>query len=142
MKLAEIEDGVIVNVAVVDPERIPDWMEGWPEVTDAGPGWVVSGKAFTPPPEPEPPPEPVAFLDHLEAQVSAGKLTEGEAIAWAAGTIPDAVLAEIDALPEPERLRAKLEAVSRDPVQPDSPAAKAFEAVRIEPVLPGGKIEA
>lgn len=33
MNLAEIKNGVVVNTITVDPDDIPDWASGWPEVT-------------------------------------------------------------------------------------------------------------
>lgn len=52
MRVAEIKDGVVVNVVLVDPNNIPQGMGWWPEAGDAGPGWTYDGEAFFPPPEP------------------------------------------------------------------------------------------
>lgn len=57
MNKAQIENGVVVNVIVVDPDNIPDWCSSWPTITDGGIGWYWDGSVFTPPPEPA---EPVA----------------------------------------------------------------------------------
>lgn len=55
MRLAEVKDGVVVNVIEVDPDGVPDWCADWPETESAGPGWLYDGSAFTAPPEPDPP---------------------------------------------------------------------------------------
>lgn len=53
MRLAQLQDGFVVNAIEVDPARIPDWATDWPElVEDAGIGWAWDGEAFTPPPGP------------------------------------------------------------------------------------------
>lgn len=49
MRLAHIENGVVVNVIEVDPENVPDWAAGWPEVDQVGPGWSVEGEDIVPP---------------------------------------------------------------------------------------------
>lgn len=49
MRLAEIKNGIVTNIAEVDPDNIPDFMAGWPEVSDAGPGWTHDGTTFAPP---------------------------------------------------------------------------------------------
>ena len=49
MKLAEIKDGKVVNVIVVDAAEGP-W-EGWPEIPEgAGINWDYDGSTFTAPP--------------------------------------------------------------------------------------------
>lgn len=50
MNKAEIIDGKVVNVILVDPENIPDWCADWPETEEAGPGWLYDGSTFSPPP--------------------------------------------------------------------------------------------
>ena len=53
MRLAQLQDGVVVNAIEVDPARIPDWATDWPELVEgAGIGWAWDGEAFTPPPGP------------------------------------------------------------------------------------------
>lgn len=55
---AQIENGIVVNVIVVDPENIPEWCADWPTITEGGIGWSWDGANFTaPPPPPEPTPE-------------------------------------------------------------------------------------
>lgn len=54
MRLAEIKNGVVVNVIEVDPATTPDWAAGWPEAGQAGPGWTYDGEVFSPPPPPTP----------------------------------------------------------------------------------------
>lgn len=50
MRLGQIESGVVINAIEVDPANIPDWAEGWPELTgDTGPGWTWDGTAFAAP---------------------------------------------------------------------------------------------
>ncbi|CAB4138893.1 hypothetical protein UFOVP343_23 [uncultured Caudovirales phage] len=50
MNKAEIIDGKVVNVIVVDPDNIPDWCASWPETDQAGPGWLYQDGQFLPPP--------------------------------------------------------------------------------------------
>jgi len=51
MRLAQIENGLVVNVIEVDPQNIPDWAADWPEAGDAGPGSAYDGQIFTAPVE-------------------------------------------------------------------------------------------
>lgn len=50
MNKAEIIDGKVVNVILVDPNNIPDWCFSWPESDEAGPGWLYQDGQFLPPP--------------------------------------------------------------------------------------------
>jgi len=52
MRIAQVENGVVVNVIEVSPNDWPDFATGWPQAGDAGPGWVVDGAGFKPPPPP------------------------------------------------------------------------------------------
>lgn len=52
MRLAEIENGIVVNVIEVDPLNPPAWAAGWPEAGEAGPAWGYDGETFTPPAAP------------------------------------------------------------------------------------------
>lgn len=54
MRKAEIIDGKVANVIEVDPSNVPDWCADWPEVTDAGIGWLYQGGKFIQPPAPQP----------------------------------------------------------------------------------------
>lgn len=49
MRLAQIIDGVVVNVAEVDPFDMPDFMADWVEAENAGPGWVLQDGKLSPP---------------------------------------------------------------------------------------------
>jgi len=51
MKKAEIIDGKVANLILVDPENIPDWCADWPEPTDeTSIGWLYQDGQFLPPP--------------------------------------------------------------------------------------------
>jgi hypothetical protein len=49
MRLAQIVDGVVVNVAEVEPGKVPEFMADWVPAGSAGPGWLYDGEAFTAP---------------------------------------------------------------------------------------------
>ena len=49
MRLAEIQDGIVINVIVADDDNIPEWCADWPECPDGGPGWSWDGTTFLPP---------------------------------------------------------------------------------------------
>lgn len=55
MNKAEIKDGIVTNVILVDPTSIPDWCANWPNASE---GCQIGGSyadgVFTPLPEPEP----------------------------------------------------------------------------------------
>lgn len=51
MRLAQIENGVVVNVIEVDPQDVPEWAADWPEAGNAGPGSAYDGQTFTAPVE-------------------------------------------------------------------------------------------
>lgn len=54
MRLAQIEDGTVVNVAEARRGAVPGFMFGWPEAgPEVGIGWTWDGETFAPPaPEP------------------------------------------------------------------------------------------
>lgn len=52
MVKAQIENGIVINVIVIDPDNIPDWCADWPTITEGGIGWTWDGTAFYPPLEP------------------------------------------------------------------------------------------
>ena len=79
MRLAQIEDGVVVNVIEVDPAALPDWAEGWPEAGAAGPGWSWDGEVFTPPPPPDPAEALAAERAAMVCSRLQGRLVLGEA---------------------------------------------------------------
>ena len=74
MRLAQIEDGVVVNVIEVDPAALPDWAQGWPEAGAAGPGWSWDGEVFTPPPPPDPAEARTAAIARVNAQAGQVRL--------------------------------------------------------------------
>lgn len=87
MKKAEIIDGKVVNVIVVDPDNIPDWCASWPDADEAGPGWLYQYGQFLPPPPVAPTREEqeaarkaayVAEADPLFFMSQRGEATEEE----------------------------------------------------------------
>lgn len=54
MRYAVIENGVVVNVVIADPQVAA--VKGWIRSDDAGPGWRWDGAKFDPPPRPPAPP--------------------------------------------------------------------------------------
>ena len=79
-RYALIENGVVANVIVADPEFAAS-VNAILCAEQAGPGWLYDGTAFTappPPPEPVAPPAPtkeelLAQLAALQAQIVAMK---------------------------------------------------------------------
>jgi hypothetical protein len=57
MNLAEIKNGIVANIILVDPANIPDFCADWPEAPE---GCQIGGSyvdgVFIPLPEPEPEP--------------------------------------------------------------------------------------
>lgn len=94
MRLAQIEDGIVVNVIEVDPVAVPDWAADWPEAAEAGPGWLWDGENFEPPPEPEPP-EPDRAAER-ESMVCSR--FQAKAALYLAGLLPavEAAIAQAD----------------------------------------------
>lgn len=122
MRLAQIIDGVVVNIIVADAR--PDWAADWPEAGDASPGWqLVDGQLVPPSP-------PVLSLSDLPSVslaqivtilIEDAFLTEAEATAWMAGTLPTAVSALIDTLPADQRVYARLRAARPTDVRAADP---------------------
>jgi hypothetical protein len=56
MRKAEIANGRVANIILVDPQSIPGWCADWPEPPDAvSIGWLYDGTSFSPPPAAVPP---------------------------------------------------------------------------------------
>lgn len=94
MRLAQIEDGVVSNVAEVDPEFIPEFMQEWRTLPDeAGPGWLWDEDTLTYSP-PAPPALTVedyktAVQAHLDAAAQSRLYTDGNSLAtYTASTNP------------------------------------------------------
>jgi len=86
MKLAQIENGVVVNV--IEADARPDWAQDWPEAEASAPGWRYANGAFTEPePEPEPVPRSVSAVQGRAALDGAGMLDAATAAAQAAGGV-------------------------------------------------------
>jgi len=50
MKLAQITDGLVTSIILVDPANVPDWAEGWPKATGrAEIGGTYSNGVFSEP---------------------------------------------------------------------------------------------
>lgn len=113
---AEIVDGTVVNLILVDDLDVPNWCASWPTATaDAHIGGSYSGGVFSPvppaPPIPAPVPVSISFAQLLIGLVTEQWITEAEGEAWLAGTLPAAVLTVIDALPADQRFAAKARAL-------------------------------
>lgn len=51
MNKAEIINGKVNNVILVDPENVPDWCTNWPDApNDVSQGWSYANGQFSPPP--------------------------------------------------------------------------------------------
>lgn len=85
MRLAQTEDGVVVNVIEADPAAVPDWAADWPEAAEAGPGWLWDGEAFTPPPEIETDPAEALAAERAAMQCSR---FQAKAALLSAGLLP------------------------------------------------------
>lgn len=116
MQKAQIENGVVVNLIMVDSNAVPDWCADWPVASDeVGIGWSYADGVFTSPPEPPPAPAPVpasiSFAQLLIGLVAEQWITEAEGEGWLTGTLPAAVTAVINALPVEQRFAAKARAL-------------------------------
>jgi hypothetical protein len=71
MKLAQIDGGIVVNVAEVDPSAVPDFMADWVETEEAGPGWTWTEEGGFAPPEQVEKTVPVpAVVSRLQARLA------------------------------------------------------------------------
>ena len=130
MRLAEIIDGVVTNVAEVDADTIPEFMADWVEAETAGPGWLYDGEEFTQP-NPQPAPVPnLSFAQLMIGLVSEGWITTAEGEAWLTGTLPAPVLALIGTLPEAQRFPAKARALRPTIVERTDPLVSALGAAQ------------
>jgi hypothetical protein len=70
MNLADIKNGIVTNIILVDPANIPDFCADWPEATE---GCQIGGSyvkgIFIPLPEPEP--EPPTLKQQQVARAAA-----------------------------------------------------------------------
>lgn len=78
MNKAKIDNGVVVNAVLVDPNNIPDWCADWPELVDgAWIGWLWDGSTFSPPPpEPLPVPQTISMRQCRLQLLADGNLDE------------------------------------------------------------------
>lgn len=86
MRLAQVENGIVVNVIEIEPENKPDWAASWSEAGNAGPGWTFDGEMFLPPAEPEPAPATqedyrLAVQAHIDATAVARLYDSGTSCA-------------------------------------------------------------
>lgn len=115
MRKAQVENGIVTNVILVDPDNVPEWCANWPDATDDAEvgGSYVDG-VFTRPPAPEPsiPPVPqsITFAQLLIGLVSEQWISEADGEGWLAGVLPSAVLATINLLPKEQQFAAKARA--------------------------------
>jgi hypothetical protein len=67
---AQVENGVVVNVAMFDSDNLPDWASSWVDAADdTAVGGTYDGVTFTPPPAPAPTEEEIrARRDTLLAE--------------------------------------------------------------------------
>ena len=82
MRLAQVIDGVVVNVIEVNVGSVPAWAAAFPAAGDAGPGWLVdpeTGEFVPPPPPPVPVPEQVSRFQAKAALDAAGMLAACDA---------------------------------------------------------------
>lgn len=78
MNLAEIKNGIVTNVIVVDPNNIPDFCADWPEAAEGCQiGGSYSDGVFIPLPEPEPEPP---TLEQQQAARAAAYAQEADPI--------------------------------------------------------------
>ena len=135
MKKAEVVDGVVKNVIVVDPNNVPEWCAEWPDATDdAEVGGTYAGGVFTRAPRPDPEPEPIpnlTFAQLLFGLVTEGWLTEAEGTAWLVDrTLPAAVEALISTLPANQQLLARARALQPTEVLFSDPMVQAMGAAQ------------
>lgn len=88
MRKAEIINGRIVNVVLVDPEKVPEWCADWPDAGNAGPGWLVLPDGSFAPEVPflsrdEAIGQIVSMIDHTALQIT-GLVPEVERLSWIA----------------------------------------------------------
>lgn len=73
MRLAQIADGVVVNVIEVD--AVPEWAAGWPEAGAAAIGWMhIAGELLPPAP---PPPAQSDYRAAVQAHIDATAAVRG-----------------------------------------------------------------
>lgn len=120
MRKAKIENGIITNIIVVDPDNIPDWCAAWPDATDDYQIGKLEGVAPTQEEldaaaavelEVARASMTLTFAELMIGLVTEAWITEAEGEAWLAGTLPFAVLTVIDGLPEGQRFAAKARAL-------------------------------
>ncbi len=117
MNKAEITDGIVSNLIMVDPDSIPDWCAHWPDAPEpVSVGWGYDGRKFIePPPKPAPLPHrsamQLSFAQLLIGLVTEGWITEADGEGWLGGTLPPTVVATINLLPAENRFAAKARAL-------------------------------
>lgn len=112
MRIAQIEDGVVVNVVEVDPDNIPDFCKDWPEIVEGGRGWTYDGKSFAPPVVDPSAWRATASMPRgafCSALIDAGVLPPSEAIAASRGEWPATFVRALDGMSEVAAAKAEIE---------------------------------
>lgn len=123
MRKAQIINGIVTNIVVVDPTAVPNWCANWPDATDEKAeigGAFVNGVFTRPAPTPTPVPQVISFSQLLIGLVTMGWITEAEGEAWIAGVLPQSILSVIETLPVSQRFAAKARALRPSTVERDN----------------------
>ncbi|TNF16838.1 MAG: hypothetical protein EP320_00845 [Rhodobacteraceae bacterium] len=132
MKLAQIENGVVMNIIKVDPANVPEWASGWPTAEEVRIGQLYDGNAFSDP-TPEPLPDPViawrqtAWREKTKFLIWAkriGLISANEYLAACRGEWPASFTDALSSLPG-----------NIDPIEAQGVFAAASEFWRMDPVL-------
>lgn len=139
MRLAEVRNGVVVNVIEADAGAVPAWAEHWPEAGDAGPGWLQIGDDLVAPPLVEDLPAlrveakaaAVATIEARQAQITDG-VPKAEMASWSLKADRAAAWLADTSKPVPMVIAAEAQRNGKTPVQVATrirDKAQAWEAV-------------
>lgn len=143
MRKAQVENGVVTNIILVDQNDIPDWCADWPTISeidvDAVIGSTYSNGVFTPP-SIQPTPEELAamrarmkitFPQMIFGLVSEQWITNAEGNDWVVDRIlPAPVESLISALPADQQLLARARALQPSDVSRVDPFVESLGAAQ------------
>lgn len=103
MRYALIKDGIVQNVIIVGPNADYEAPDGHTivQTDEAGPGWAYDGTDFhEPAPDLGPVPRIISRRQFYQGLAVAGLITKEEALAALTGTLPTALAAIVNSIPD------------------------------------------